>query len=151
MVDGPQTPRRKIGKIQFRSWQIVVLSCRHSTKGYRPKFRESKLLGLNPVQSNPVGLNQFESNPIQLNWIQFSPIGINSSPIQWIPIQLDPIQWSRLEKIGPVPANPEVCDGNAAMASNQAAGLAAQYNEVTRNLSAAIQQVHKLRAERMEW
>ena len=37
------------------------------------------------------------------------------------------------------------------MASNQAAGLAAQHNEVSRNLSAAIQQVHKLRAEWNEW
>ena len=32
------------------------------------------------------------------------------------------------------------------MASNQAVGLATQYKEVSRNLSAAIQQVHKLRA-----
>ena len=37
------------------------------------------------------------------------------------------------------------------MASNQAVGLATQYNEVSRNLSAAIQQVHKLRAEWNEW
>ena len=41
----------------------------------------------------------------------------------------------------------EVCESDAAMASNQAIGPATQYNEVTRNLSAAIQQVHKLRAE----
>ena len=44
-----------------------------------------------------------------------------------------------------------MCEGDVAMASNQAVGLAAQYNEVTRNLSAAIQQVHKLRAEWNEW
>ena len=41
--------------------------------------------------------------------------------------------------------------GDVTMASNQAVGLATQYNEVTRNLSAAIQQVHKLRAEWNEW
>ena len=45
----------------------------------------------------------------------------------------------------------EVCEGDVAMASNQAVGLAAQYNEVSRNLSAAIQQAHKLRAEWNEW
>ena len=37
------------------------------------------------------------------------------------------------------------------MASNQALELAAQYNEVSRNLSMAIQQVHQLRAEWDEW
>ena len=45
----------------------------------------------------------------------------------------------------------EVCESDVAMASNQAVGLATQYNEVTRNLSAAIQQVHQLRAEWNEW
>ena len=39
----------------------------------------------------------------------------------------------------------EVCEGDVAMASNQAVGLATQCNEVTRNLSAAIQQVHKVK------
>ena len=37
------------------------------------------------------------------------------------------------------------------MASNQALELVAQYNEVSKNLSMAIQQVHKLRAEWDEW
>ena len=47
----------------------------------------------------------------------------------------------------------EVCESDVALAisSNQAVGSAAQYNEVTRNLSAAIQQVHKFRAEWNEW
>ena len=45
----------------------------------------------------------------------------------------------------------EVCEGDVAMASNQAVELATQYNEVSRNLSAAIQQVHNLRAEWDEW
>ena len=48
---------------------------------------------------------------------------------------------------GKLVARVEVCEGDVAMASNQAVGLATQYNEVTRNLSAAIQQAHKLRAE----
>ena len=52
---------------------------------------------------------------------------------------------------GKLVARIEVCEGDVTMASNQAVGLAAQYNEVTRNLSAAIQQVHKLRAEWNEW
>ena len=52
---------------------------------------------------------------------------------------------------GKLVARIEVCEGDVAMASNQAVGLATQYNEVTRNLSAAIQQVHKLRAEWNEW
>ena len=68
------------------------MNYRHSTKRYRPKFRESNPLGLNPVQFNPLGLNQFQSNPIQVNWIQFSPMGINPIPIQWTPIQLDQCQ-----------------------------------------------------------
>ena len=45
----------------------------------------------------------------------------------------------------------EACESDVTMASNQAVGLASQSNEVTRNLSAAIQQVHKLRAEWNEW
>ena len=52
---------------------------------------------------------------------------------------------------GRLVARIEVCEGDVTMASNQAAGLATQYNEVIRNLSAAIQQVHKLRAEWNEW
>ena len=52
---------------------------------------------------------------------------------------------------GKLVARIEVCEGDVAMASSQAVGLATQYNEVTRNLSAAIQQVHKLRAEWNEW
>ena len=52
---------------------------------------------------------------------------------------------------GKLVARIEVCEGDVTMASNQAVGLATQYNEVTRNLSAAIQQVHKLRAEWNEW
>ena len=52
---------------------------------------------------------------------------------------------------GKLVARIEVCEGDVAMASNQAVGLATQYNEVSRNLSAAIQQVHKLRAEWNEW
>ena len=52
---------------------------------------------------------------------------------------------------GKLAARIEVCEGDVAMASNQAVGLATQYNEVTRNLSVAIQQVHKLRAEWNEW
>ena len=45
----------------------------------------------------------------------------------------------------------EVCEGDVAMASTQAVELATQYNEVSRNLSVAIQEVHKLRAEWDEW
>ena len=45
----------------------------------------------------------------------------------------------------------EVCESDINMASNQALELVAQYNEVSRNLSMAIQQVHKLRAEWDEW
>ena len=45
----------------------------------------------------------------------------------------------------------EVCESDVNMASNQALELVAQYNEVSRNLSMAIQQVHKLRAEWDEW
>ena len=45
----------------------------------------------------------------------------------------------------------EVCEGDITMASNQAVVLATQYNEVARNLSTVIQQVHKLRAEWDEW
>ena len=44
-----------------------------------------------------------------------------------------------------------VCESDVNMASNQALELVAQYNEVSRNLSIAIQQVHKLRAEWDEW
>ena len=45
----------------------------------------------------------------------------------------------------------EACESDVNMASNQALELVAQYNEVSRNLSMAIQQVHKLRAEWDEW
>ena len=45
----------------------------------------------------------------------------------------------------------EVCESDVAMASNQAIELSTQYNEVTRNLSLAIKQVHKLKAEWDEW
>ena len=45
----------------------------------------------------------------------------------------------------------EVCEGDVTMASTQAVELATQYNEVSRNLSIVIQQVHKLRAEWDEW
>ena len=38
----------------------------------------------------------------------------------------------------------EVCESDVNMASNQALELVAQQNEVSRNLSMAIQQVHKL-------
>ena len=41
----------------------------------------------------------------------------------------------------------EVCEGDVTMAGNQAVELATQYNEVSRNLSTVVQQVHKLRAE----
>ena len=62
----------EIGRIRFLLWKIVVWNYRHSTRRYRPKFRESNPLGLNPVQFNPLGLNQFQSNPVQVNWINFS-------------------------------------------------------------------------------
>ena len=52
---------------------------------------------------------------------------------------------------GKLVARIEVCESDVTMASNQAVGLATQHNEVTRNLSSAIQQVHKLRAEWNEW
>ena len=52
---------------------------------------------------------------------------------------------------GSLAARIEVCQGDVTMASNQAVGLATQYNEVTRNLSTAIQQVNKLKAEWNEW
>ena len=45
----------------------------------------------------------------------------------------------------------EVCESDVNMASNQALELVAQYNEVSRNLSMAIQRVHKWRAEWDEW
>ena len=45
----------------------------------------------------------------------------------------------------------EVCEGDVTMAGTQAVELATQYNEVSRNLSTVIQQVHKLRAEWDEW
>ena len=45
----------------------------------------------------------------------------------------------------------EVCEGDVAMACNQAVELATQHNEVSGNLSVAIQQVHRLRAEWDEW
>ena len=45
----------------------------------------------------------------------------------------------------------EVCEGDVTMASTQAVELATQYNEVSKNLSIVIQQVHKLRAEWDEW
>ena len=40
----------------------------------------------------------------------------------------------------------EVCEGDVNMASNQALELVAQYNEVSRNLAMAIQQVHQLKS-----
>ena len=52
---------------------------------------------------------------------------------------------------GKLVARIEVCEGDVAMASNQAVELATQYNEASRNLSMAIQQVHQLRAEWDEW
>ena len=45
----------------------------------------------------------------------------------------------------------EVCEGDVTMAGTQAVELATQYNEVSKNLSTVIQQVHKLRAEWDEW
>ena len=45
----------------------------------------------------------------------------------------------------------EVCEGDVNMAGTQAVDLATQYNEVSRNLSTVIKQVHKLRAEWDEW
>ena len=45
----------------------------------------------------------------------------------------------------------DVCESDVTMASTQAVELATQYNEVSRNLSTVIQQVHKLRAEWDEW
>ena len=39
----------------------------------------------------------------------------------------------------------------ACMASNQAVGLASQYDEEARKLSLSIQRVHKLRVEGDEW
>ena len=45
----------------------------------------------------------------------------------------------------------EVCEGDVTMAGTQAVELATQYNEVSRNLSTVVQQVHKLRAEWDEW
>ena len=45
----------------------------------------------------------------------------------------------------------EVCESDVNMASSQAIELAAQYNEVSLNLSSVIQQVHKLRADWNEW
>ena len=54
------------------------------------------------------------------------------------------------QKIGSI-SRIEVCEGDVTMAGNQAVELAAQYNEVSINLSIVIQQVHKLRAEWDEW
>ena len=45
----------------------------------------------------------------------------------------------------------ETCESDVNMASSQAIELAAQYNEVSLNLSKVIQQVHKLRADWDDW
>ena len=45
----------------------------------------------------------------------------------------------------------ETCESDVNMASSQAIELAAQYNEVSSNLSRVIQQVHKLRADWNDW
>ena len=45
----------------------------------------------------------------------------------------------------------EVCENDVNMASRQAIDLAAQYSDVSQNLSSVIQQVHKLRADWNDW
>ena len=128
---------------------------------------------LNPDQSNQMpssGLSAFRLNPESAStspFDQLDPLRIlptsgssiwdhNSSPqnkgdLASVVRQIENLNRYVTALEGKLATRIEVCEGDVAMASTQAVELATQYNEVSRNLSIVIQQVHKLRAEWDEW